>query len=121
MWERVAAKIIDMGGEIHLEQKVVSLDSDEKKIFGVHAIDFEGTRKVYPADHVFSTMPIRELVRGLGSAVPGPIRRVSEGLIYRDFITVGLLLRRLRLGGDAAVASCRRKCRTIGYMSKSLT
>ena len=36
-------------------------------------------------------MPMRELVRALKAAVPANVREVSEGLQYRDFITVGLL------------------------------
>ena len=47
------------------------------------------------ADYIFSTMPMRELIRSLDVPVPDPIREVSEGLVYRDFITVGLLVERL--------------------------
>src|SRR6202042_2052639 len=40
---------------------------------------------------------IKELVRALDAPVPANVREVSEGLIYRDFITVGLLLRKLKI------------------------
>ena len=41
-------------------------------------------------------MPIKELVNGLnGVDVPQPIREISDGLQYRDFVTVGLLVKRL--------------------------
>jgi protoporphyrinogen oxidase len=40
-------------------------------------------------------MPVRELVRSLDVQVPDEIRSISEGLVYRDFITVGLLVNKL--------------------------
>jgi protoporphyrinogen oxidase len=47
-------------------------------------------------------MPIRELVRSFSSPVPQDIREISEGLQYRDFMTVGLLLDELKLKDPAA-------------------
>ncbi len=44
-------------------------------------------------------MPVSELIAGFDPAAPEDVREVSEGLVYRDFITVGLLLERLKLGG----------------------
>ena len=44
-------------------------------------------------------MPVRELIAGLDPMAPAEVREVSDGLIYRDFMTVGLLLDRLKLGG----------------------
>jgi protoporphyrinogen oxidase len=38
-------------------------------------------------------MPIRELVAGLDADVPAQVREIAAGLAYRDFITVGVLLR----------------------------
>ena len=40
-------------------------------------------------------MPVRDLMRAIAAApeVPADVREVSEGLMYRDFITVGLLAR----------------------------
>ena len=46
----------------------------------------------FTADYFFSTMPIKELIRGIDDA-PSERREVSEGLQYRDFITVGVLLK----------------------------
>jgi protoporphyrinogen oxidase len=37
-------------------------------------------------------MPVKDLVRALQPNVPESISAISEGLLYRDFITVGLLL-----------------------------
>ena len=48
-------------------------------------------------DFFFSTMPVKDLIRGMGEAVPAEVRRIAEGLVYRDFITVGLLVKELRI------------------------
>jgi protoporphyrinogen oxidase len=40
-------------------------------------------------------MPIRDLIRSLDIPVPQDVRTIAEGLVYRDFITVGLLVDKL--------------------------
>jgi protoporphyrinogen oxidase len=40
-------------------------------------------------------MPVRELIHSLDVEVPTGIKDIADGLIYRDFITVGLLVDRL--------------------------
>jgi hypothetical protein len=42
-------------------------------------------------------MPVKELIRGMEPAPPANVREVAEGLIYRDFLTVGMLVSRLKL------------------------
>jgi protoporphyrinogen oxidase len=42
-------------------------------------------------------MPIKDLVRGFEGNVPNEVCEVAEGLVYREFITVGLLLRKLKV------------------------
>jgi protoporphyrinogen oxidase len=42
-------------------------------------------------------MPIKELMRCLDAPVPAHVLDVSDGLVYRDFITVGVLLQRLKI------------------------
>jgi len=97
LWEAVAATIREGGGEIHLRQKVVGLRTEGRRIVEV-VVRKEDTGEVVarPADHVFSTMPVRELIAGLGTAAPAEVRTVAEGLMYRDFVTVGLLLEKMK-------------------------
>ncbi len=42
-------------------------------------------------------MPVKDLVNSLDCAVPRQVHEVSEGLVYRDFITVGLLVKKLEI------------------------
>jgi protoporphyrinogen oxidase len=56
-----------------------------------------GERRCFKGDYFFSTMPVRELVGGLEPSAPAPVREIAQGLIYRDFLTVGLLCRKLKI------------------------
>ncbi|HPB75418.1 MAG TPA: NAD(P)/FAD-dependent oxidoreductase [Chromatiaceae bacterium] len=121
MWETVAAQVVALGGEIRLWQRAVGLELEggrrgatdpgeedvrtaamdlELDIGRVRAVTVEdprtGERRRLTADYVISTMPVSELIAAFGDAAPAPVIQVAQGLEYRDFITVGLLLRRLR-------------------------
>jgi protoporphyrinogen oxidase len=99
LWEHVADRVVQGGGELHKNMRVVQLKTEGARVVEVGAIDAEGPLRWFPADHVISTMPVRHLVRSLQCAVPEEVVRVSEGLVYRDFITVGLLVNRLLVTG----------------------
>jgi len=55
----------------------------------------DGRETRYEADSFISTMPVRDLVLGLEPPAPEAPRAVAGGLEYRDFVTVGLLYRKL--------------------------
>jgi protoporphyrinogen oxidase len=94
MWEKVTEEIINNGGEIHMQTKALELIQSENKITGIKAKNLKtGEYIKFDADYVFSTMPISELIKGMN--VPENINRIAKGLIYRDFITVGLLVDKL--------------------------
>ena len=48
---------------------------------------------VYPADVVISSIPLQELVADVRGSVPEDVLHVARGLAYRDFMTVGIVLR----------------------------
>jgi protoporphyrinogen oxidase len=95
MWEIVAQKIIALGGRIVTEFNVEGLHTEGQRIAGLCGRRANGEREEFTGDYFFSTMPVKELIRSLDAAVPANVLEVSDGLIYRDFITVGLLLKRL--------------------------
>ena len=97
MWEEVARKVEALGGSILRNVEVTGLETEGKQILAVCAVDATGQKQRFASDFVFSTMPVKELVRALDCAVPASVREVSEGLRYRDFITVGLLLNSLKI------------------------
>ena len=95
LWEIVARKIEEMGGVIHTGFDVDSLRIDEKQILSVCGTSADGGYCTFEGDYFFSTMPIKELVHSLSAPVPDQIREISDGLQYRDFVTVGLLVKKL--------------------------
>jgi len=98
MWEIVAAIIEEKGGKLIMNADVTSLHLESNSISEVKYKDLENNIVMtLRGDYFFSTMPIKHLIRCMGTYVPNEVKRVSEGLIYRDFITVGLLLNRLEI------------------------
>ncbi|PJB80203.1 MAG: hypothetical protein CO090_04460 [Acidobacteria bacterium CG_4_9_14_3_um_filter_49_7] len=98
MWETVADKIREMGGEIRTGYRATRLLSEGNRIRGVAAVSpLSGVVREFDADYVFSTMPVQDLIRSMGNIVPESILKISEGLVYRDFITVGLLLKDMQV------------------------
>ncbi len=97
MWETVADKVEATGGEIRMKQRAVGIEVEGSRIRAVVAQDMQtqATTRI-DADYVISTMPVRELTSAMGATVPDQVRRISDGLQYRDFVTVGLLLRKLK-------------------------
>ena len=55
-----------------------------------------GSERRIEAETVISTMPLRDLIRGITPPPPAEVLAVANALPYRDFITVGLLLDRMR-------------------------
>jgi len=95
MWEELAQRIEQHGGQVLTHQKVIKLTLDGKRVKEVQALDVNGVTQTYGADLVFSTMPIRELGEALDA--PREVREVTDGLIYRNFRTAGLLLKKMNL------------------------
>jgi protoporphyrinogen oxidase len=100
LWEHVADRVRDAGGEIHLGIQVDRLQVEGDRIVAVEGVDAAGDRVHFAGEYVFSTMPVRDLIRAISADVPAEVKEVSEGLIYRDFITVGLLARKLAVRED---------------------
>ncbi len=96
MWEFVASRITELGGEIYMNTCVDGIEACSNQITAVETLNEKtGERRTLQGDYVFSTMPIKELIRALKIDVPTNVREISDGLVYRDFITVGLLVNKL--------------------------
>ena len=98
MWDAVAERVCAMGGEVKTGYNVQKILTDGRRIRAIEAIDAEtGVAHTFEGDYFFSTMPMQELVRGLDCEVPADILAINDGLIYRDFVTVGLLVNELKI------------------------
>ena len=95
LWEHAADLVRKDGGEIHFGIQIDRIRTEGHKVVSVEGRNESGERVTYTGDYFFSTMPIRDLVRGLSAPVPADVSEVADGLMYRDFITVGLLVSKL--------------------------
>jgi protoporphyrinogen oxidase len=102
MWEEVARRVREMGGEIRTGYTATGTITDGWRVKAVVAANSAtGGSETFEGDYVFSTAPVRELMRWFDAAPPANVLEVSEGLVYRDFITVGLLVGSLKIHDDA--------------------
>ena len=91
MWETVAQKVTSLGGNIHMNTSVSALTVRDGAI--THAtIQSPERTETYAVDYVFSTTDIRALLPMLSGAPEGA-RETANALQYRDFLTVGVLLK----------------------------
>jgi protoporphyrinogen oxidase len=95
MWEHAAGLVLKGGGEIHLGIAIDRIHVEANRVVSVQGVNQSGERVTFAGDYFFSTMPVRDLIRAIASDVPTEVAEVSEGLVYRDFIIVGLLAKRL--------------------------
>lgn len=94
-WETVAKDVVALGGEIVTDFNVDGLDIQGDRVLRVSGIDSDGSRRDFEGDHVISTMPVKELLNAFRPGAPEEVRKISNSLQYRDFITVGLLVKQL--------------------------
>jgi protoporphyrinogen oxidase len=99
MWEVCRDKIEAMGGTVHMQHWVNSVELHHGHARAVVATSAAGTTR-FEADHVISTTDIRSLVRAMGTQAPAVTREAAEGLRYRDFLVVALILKKENLFPD---------------------
>ena len=95
LWEHVADMVRAKGGEIHFGLQVDRVNIRGGKVASVEAVNAAGERLSFAGNYFFSTMPVRDLVHALDVPVPADVAEANDGLMYRDFITVGLLTKKL--------------------------
>jgi protoporphyrinogen oxidase len=99
MWERCTEHIEEMGGDVRLETEAVRLSHDGRRVQSVTIRDERGEREL-PVEHVVNSMPITHLIRRLDPAPPEPVLRAADGLSYRDFLIVALIIDREHIFPD---------------------
>jgi protoporphyrinogen oxidase len=91
MWEVCAEKVQAAGGELHLESRLTGIHTEgglARSITYVH----DGDEKQVDVAHVISTMPMRELVHCFDPSPPAEVVAAADGLHYRDYLTVALIV-----------------------------
>lgn len=100
MWETVAKRVEEKGGQVHKNQVITKIHATADgtiEAVDVYNYKTKRTSKV-KGDYFFSTMPVNELIEAFdGVRIPRDVRRVAKGLPFRDFITVGILAKKLKI------------------------
>lgn len=100
LWETVEANCEQAGVKVITGAKVVGVNRKDGKVSSVVYETADGKRTTLEGDQFISSMPVKDLVQAIDTeAQPAPkdMVAVAEGLPYRDFVTVGLLVRHLKL------------------------
>lgn len=99
MWEEVARQVKELGGKIYHYEDVQRIYSTNEQITTVVTVNSEsGLASSWKGDYFFSTMPVQELVAGMDEQkVPADVKEVAAGLQYRDFVNVGVLLKKMAM------------------------
>lgn len=94
MWEVCAKRIQENGGELHMGQKVVGCHYDkEDELWTVTYEDRDKNRHEVEAKNVISSAPMKQLVNGITPKMSQKSIDAANGLRYRDFLTVVLILK----------------------------
>ena len=95
LWEKVRDKIIENGGKVLMNCSVVKINETAD---GIKSVDYveNGETKTIEGDIFISSMPVKDLINAF-NAPKQEMKEIADGLPYRDFITVGLLVNKLKL------------------------
>ena len=93
MWAKAREIIESRGGRVDLNTRVERLEHEGGKVLSAAVRSTSGESQV-SGDHFVSSLPLKELILSLDPAPPGGVIRAAEGLRYRDFFTVGLIIRK---------------------------
>ena len=98
LWEKLAQEVEKLGGQVLKGYEVQKINRKDNKIISVECMVNGKTEKI-DGDIFISSMPLKDLVVSMDKdkKVPEEIDKIATGLPYRDFMTVGLLLKKLDL------------------------
>ena len=101
LWEEVSKQVENNGGIIYKNHKVIEVKTSKNSIKSV-ICDTGNSKKEITGDIFISSMPINDLIGGM-SNTPKDIKDVALNLPYRDFVTVGLLVKKLKLKNETDI------------------
>ena len=91
MWERCRDLVEQLGGDVRLRTRAAAVRHENGRAVAVDA-ETGGNLVRLECDHVVSSMPLSELVQVMDPPAPAPVRAAADGLRYRDFLTVALVV-----------------------------
>ncbi|MBD3320871.1 MAG: NAD(P)-binding protein [Chitinivibrionales bacterium] len=98
LWETVSQEIAHLKGQIYTNKSAAVMYHKNGQISAVDIKGPDGTETSrITCDYLISSMPLSELILSLHPPPPKEIADIAKGLVYRDFITVGLLVDKLKV------------------------
>ncbi len=99
MWEMCRDRITAAGNQVMMQHRVAAIEMSDGRAVAVRAQTPFGMRR-FAADHVISSAALRSLVRAFEPEAPQSAIDAANGLRYRDFLTVSLIINRDRMFAD---------------------
>jgi protoporphyrinogen oxidase len=99
MWETCRDRVEAMGNQVLLRHRMVAIETTGGRVSAVRVQTPDGERRI-TGDHFISTTDVRHLVRALTPAPAEHVLTAAEGMRYRDFLVVALVLNREKLFPD---------------------
>lgn len=99
MWERCQEILDDKGSPVHLNTQVVKVERQGKRITRVVAKQGDETLE-FKGDNFISTLPVTLLLRKMDPLPPPHVLEAANGLKYRDFLIVSLIINQDNLFPD---------------------
>jgi UDP-galactopyranose mutase len=91
MWERCTELVQDQGSKVIFATTVEKIRHEGGGAVAVVGTS-DGAQTEYPCTAVVSSMPITALLKAMDPPVPAEVRRAADGLGYRDFLTIALVV-----------------------------
>jgi protoporphyrinogen oxidase len=100
MWEQTRDDLLKAGVNIQMGRKVTEIlwqntvpDSDKRRVVSVRTLTPDGKTEDWAGKEFILSMPLRETLQALRPLPPEATQRAARSLLYRDFMTVALLIR----------------------------
>ncbi len=92
MWEFTRDYVERHGGRVLLNHDVLRIRHHKDRVTAFVVGDGDRTREEIQGAHFLASMPLSELIARLDPPPPAEVLRAAEGLRYRDFLTVCLIV-----------------------------
>jgi len=104
LWEKAALEIKEMGGEIFMECELNEIFFEDKNITALSYRNLSTKESItINCDFLLSSAPVKDLISSFTGSVPDNVRNIASNLDYRDFITVGLLVKKLKIKNESNI------------------
>ncbi len=92
MWERCTELVEKAGIPVVMATKVTSVHHEGGRAVAVTTTGRDGTTETIPCSDVISSMPFPILLRSMDPLPPAEVLSAADGLTFRDFLTVALVV-----------------------------